>query len=240
MIEAKDLQRNRWRRRSGPERRRIRLSTWLALLLCLLLAAGCRRVGGSSEVLILPQTGAVETSSPSASGSVQVPAVQTGQTPVRAQLIICEIKGQVEEPGVYDLAQGSRVSDLIRRSGGILPGGSVEWVNQARKLQDGEVLVIPPLGTSRADYEAMCLASPPPDNPTQGAGAGEPAPLVNINTATHSELESIPGIGPVTAQNILDHRTLNGPFNLLEDLKKVDRIGDKTFEKLKKYITVGP
>lgn len=142
---------------------------------------------------------------------------------------------------MYDLAEGSRVSDLIGRSGGVLNTGSLELVNQARKLQDGEVLIIPPRGTTKEAYDAMAISNPDPEPGSSGVGgtAGAGSKLVNINTANESELETIPGIGPVTARNIIDYRTINGPYATIEDLKKVDRIGDKTFEKLKPYITVG-
>lgn len=222
------------RSEAGEARGRWQNIRWLGLLLLLLLT-GCRVVGGEGEITLLPVTAAAIP----AVTSVQPPA-QSFPDPIssRANLILCEVKGQVRHPGVYELAEGSRAADLIQRGGGVLDDGSLEWVNQAKRLTDGEVIVVPVKGTSRSEYEAMCLAVPL--SPGTGSDPPRGSALININTASAELLESVPGIGPVMAGNILAHRTANGPFSVLEELKEVDRIGDKTFEKLKQYLTVGP
>lgn len=218
----------------------------LAVLLFLLLLSGCRLSGEVAEIKVLGEqtksTGIVMTTSAGTTSGGTAGADPAGtDSGGRATFIICEIKGHIKNPGVYDLAEGSRVSELILRSGGVLDSGSLEWVNQARKLKDGEVVVIPARGVSREEYQAMAVGNPDP-GPVPGTvqtNGGGPR-LVNINTATETELQTVPGIGPVTAKNIVDYRTFTGPFGTLEDLKKVDRIGEKTFEKLKAYLTVGP
>ena len=216
---------------TGIRRARFRM---FGILLSILLT-GCRVVGGAEEITLLPGTAAPD---PTVTTAQVLPQPVTGAPVSRASLILCEIKGQVRQPGVYELAEGSRAADLIQRSGGVLADGSLEWVNQAKKLADGEVVVIPVKGTSRSEYEAMSLAVPfSPGQATEQPGS--PA-LVNINTASAAQLESVPGIGPVMAGNILAHRTAKGPFSVLEELKEVDRIGDKTFVKLTPDLTVGP
>lgn len=202
--------------------------------------SGCRVAGGSGEIQIVTRA-QTQSQDSQIIPTAPVHEVQTQAAASRAEFIVCEIKGQIASPGIYDLARGSRVSDLILRSGGVLDSGTLDWVNQARVLTDGEVVVIPPKGITRAEYDAMQLPAPVPDPAyTVDPGMSGPAGPVNINTASSTELETVPGIGPVTAQNIIDYRTANGPFAVLEDLKKVDRIGPKTFEKLKPHICIGP
>lgn len=157
----------------------------------------------------------------------------------RAQFVVCEIKGEVKKPGVYEIARGGRVCDLIQQAGGLTEKAELLLVNQAEKLQDGQVVLIPVEGTSLKDYQASTLARPQGSAEDQGGTAGE-SPKVNLNTAGLKELESVTGIGPVTAQNILSYRNSHGPFTELSQLKEVDRIGDKTFEKIKDYFTLGP
>lgn len=215
-----------------------------SLLAGLLSVGGCRMAGSPPEInlggeaTIQVQNNSVPsqpiTTAPGSVGEAQ-------EDPLRAELIVCEIKGHVVVPGVYDLAVDSRVADLIVRSGGVLPSGSLDFVNQARKLTDGEVIVIPEKDISREEYEAMAVPGPPASQVISSGGSSETAGgLININTATEAELDTIPGVGPATAKNIIAYRTDNGPYTIIEDLKKVDRIGEKTFEKLKSYITVNP
>lgn len=213
----------------------------LVLLSCILILSGCRLAGTTGEVQIITRAESEAKESSLLTNSSATSPMEVNTTSERAEYMICEIKGQVYSPGIYDLAIGSRVSDLIKRSGGVLDQGSLDWVNQARKLSDGEVVVIPMLGTTRAEYEAMQLGIPIQSaTPSESGNSNKSPSLVNINTASESELTTIPGIGPVTAQNIINYRTEQGPFMVLEDLKKVNRIGDKTFEKLKPYISIGP
>lgn len=222
--------------------------TFIVLLIMVILLTGCRLSGGVEEITVIGEVTGQMPKTTMTEGMVNDPSQSNGEIPgkatntkPRATFIICEIKGHIERPGVYDLAEGSRVSDLVQRSGGILATGSLELVNQARKLHDGEVLIIPAKGLTKEEYAAMAISDSGPFQPQPGLS--EPGPieptLVNINTANEAELDTIPGVGPATAKNIIDHRTQIGPFGTIEDLKKVDRIGDKTFEKLKQYITVG-
>jgi len=137
--------------------------------------------------------------------------------------ITLNITGAINAPGVYTLDEGSRLVDLIELAGGEHADADMERVNQAARLQDASHIRIPFIG----EYEDFVLANVVIDAGAVGAGAsGSGSGLVNINTATRAELETLPGIGSVIAGNIVDFRELNGPFNHIDDLLSVNRVGD--------------
>jgi competence protein ComEA len=147
------------------------------------------------------------------------------------------VSGEVEIPGVYALPVDSRVEDAILAAGGFSKDANDLALNLAAILEDGSQISVaakqpPPKpsttkGVNQVDEERE--GQLPPSNP----GA-----LVNINSASQDELETLPGIGPVTAQKIIEFRELNGPFIGIEDIQKVSGIGPATFEKLRDLITV--
>ncbi|WP_203935063.1 ComEA family DNA-binding protein [Virgisporangium ochraceum] len=138
--------------------------------------------------------------------------------------IVVSVVGRVHRPGLVRLAHGSRVADAIEAAGGVLPGTDLGFLNLARKVVDGELLAIG--------------VSAPPVAPGAGPAAGAPGGLVNLNTATAAELDALPGVGPVLAQRIIDHRTRTGGFRSVEELRKVEGVGDARFEQLKDLVTV--
>lgn len=140
--------------------------------------------------------------------------------------IVVSVVGRVNRPGLIRLPHGARVADAIEAAGGVLPGTDLGYLNLARKVVDGELIAIG--------------VSPPPAPPGGGTGAGPGAPggLVNLNTATVAELDTLPGVGPVLAQRIIDHRNRAGGFKSVEELRKVDGVGDARFEQLKDLVTV--
>jgi competence protein ComEA len=144
--------------------------------------------------------------------------------------IIVHITGAVPRPGVYALAKGSRAQDAISAAGGFLADADKTGINLARALEDGEQLDIPylPGASPLVIIEAPAAAEPPA------------AELININIASQSELDTLPGIGPTTARKIIEYRDANGPFAAIEDIIKVSGIGQVTFERIKDLITVGP
>jgi competence protein ComEA len=145
--------------------------------------------------------------------------------------IVVQVSGAVPRPGVYALAQGSRVQDAISAAGGFLADADKTGINLARALADGEQLDIPyTSGTSPVIL----------DTPTAALTTPSSTELININTASVSELDSLPGIGPTTAQKIVDYRQQNGPFVSTADIINVSGIGPGTYEKIKDLITVGP
>ena len=148
--------------------------------------------------------------------------------------IVVQVSGAVPRPGVYALAQGSRVQDAISAAGGFLAEAEKTGINLARALEDGEQLDIPYAeGSSPVILETPIASS----TITSSSSTAE---LININTASLAELDTLPGIGPTTAQKIIDYRTQNGPFLAKEDIINVSGIGPGTYERIKDLITVGP
>jgi competence protein ComEA len=143
--------------------------------------------------------------------------------------IIVYITGAVPRAGVYALPQGARVQDAISAAGGFLAEAEKSQINLAALLEDGEKLDIP-----YVEGASPILVTP---GATIEAATTE---LINLNTASAAELEALPGIGPTTAQKIVQYREQNGPFINAEDIINVSGIGPGTYERIKDLITVGP
>lgn len=170
--------------------------------------------------------------------------------PTKAPIAV-HVIGAVPRPGLYEFAEGARVQDAIDAAGGLLSQASVEALNLAAPLEDGKQLVIPyadgrEVVTDSGEGDVELPSSepdipPPSDFSSEGEAplVVEPgAELVNINTATLDELNSLPGIGPTLAQRIIDYRVENGNFSTIEDIMNVSGIGVSTFEDIKDLITV--
>jgi competence protein ComEA len=159
-----------------------------------------------------------------ATGGSQPPSA-TGVAPVPSGTIVVAVQGKVVHPGLYRLPAGSRVADALDAAGGALPGVDLSYVNLARKLTDGELILVG--------------ATPPPDTGA-GAAPGVPAPAgkLDLNSATVTQLEALPGIGPALAQRIVDYRNQHGGFHSIDELRKVGGIGDAKFAQLKDLVTV--
>ena len=143
--------------------------------------------------------------------------------------IVVHITGAVPRPGVYALPQGARIQDGISAAGGFLAEADKTNINLAQLLEDGEKLDVPFI-----EGGSPVITTPVPEVVTSTTE------LININTATAAELDTLPGIGPTTAQKIIDYRTQNGPFVNAEDIINVSGIGPGTYERIKNLITVGP
>jgi competence protein ComEA len=153
------------------------------------------------------------------------PLVQPGGGEIRVQ-----VAGAVATPGVYRLAPGDRVEDAVRAAGGFAPDADTARVNLAQRVRDEQRLEIPASGQAPAGEGP---AGPPGALPPSGTGGVTPAggpgwsrsgdrpnDRVNVNTASTAELESLPGIGPVTARRIVDYRETRGPIRSLEQLRE--------------------
>ena len=146
------------------------------------------------------------------------------------ETVVVDVGGAVVEPGVVELDAGSRVADAIEAAGGLAADADCTTLNQAQLLQDGQKVYVPKEGEVE-------LAGASADSRGQDAGQTATA-LVNINTATLDQLDALPGVGPATAQAIIDDREANGPFASTEDIMRVSGIGEKKFENLKDAICV--
>ncbi|MEN3183805.1 MAG: ComEA family DNA-binding protein [Atribacterota bacterium] len=143
--------------------------------------------------------------------------------------LVVHIEGAVQHPGVYEVPQGTRLFELIARAGGAKEDADLRGLNLAAPLYDGQKVTIPALLPQEEKGEGSSAASL--------AAQRSAAPLVNVNTASQKELESLPGIGEVLAQRIIEYRETHGPFQTPEDLLKVRGIGPKKLEKLRDRIT---
>ncbi|MDN5715904.1 MAG: ComEA family DNA-binding protein [Janibacter sp.] len=162
------------------------------------------------------------------------PTAAAGAT--TAARVTVHVVGEVERPGVVTLASGSRVDDALDEAGGATSEADLSGVNLARPLVDGEQVVVPAPG--EAAVGAPPGAGGPAGAPPGAAGPGGGASLVNLNTADLATLETLPGVGPVLAQRILDWRTEHGQFTAIEELGEVSGVGDKTYAQLSPKVTV--
>jgi len=141
------------------------------------------------------------------------------------------VSGAVHRPAVYEIAPGSIVRDAIEAAGGPLSNADLTRLNLALELRDQQRVHVPREG----EVDPPSAVSGGASESVEAAGGP-----VNINTATAEELETLPGIGEVTAQRIIDYREANGPFETVEDIQNVSGIGPKTLEGMRDLITVVP
>ncbi|QGN59426.1 ComEA family DNA-binding protein [Nostocoides sp. HKS02] len=152
--------------------------------------------------------------------------------------VTVHVVGQVARPGLLRLPAGSRVADAVARAGGASRGADLAAINLARLLVDGEQLRVPKPGEVVATGGVAGAAGGPGTGVGTGAGAGGASALVNLNTASTTQLEDLPGVGPVLAQRIVDWRTEHGRFASVDELGEVSGIGEKIFAQLRPKVTV--
>ena len=156
------------------------------------------------------------------------------------------VTGAVKAPGVYELPKSSILQDAINAAGGLTESATVEYLNLAELLTDGQqvfVAEVIPTAPPPADSSPPVGDAPSPTSTRQPSAANNPSATaspgaININTASQTELETLPRIGPAIALRIIEYRSTYGPFARIEDIKNVKGIGDATFEAIKDYITV--
>uniref|UniRef100_A0AAU2A9H9 ComEA family DNA-binding protein n=1 Tax=Streptomyces sp. NBC_00093 TaxID=2975649 RepID=A0AAU2A9H9_9ACTN len=147
--------------------------------------------------------------------------------------IVVDVSGKVREPGVHRLPAGSRVADALRAAGGVRPGTKTEGLNRARFLVDGEQVVVG--GAVPVPGVVMGGGVGSGGVAVGGAGAGPAAP-VSLNTATVDQLDTLPGVGPVLAQHIIDYRTQHGGYRSVDELREVNGIGERRFADLRNLV----
>ncbi|NDA82419.1 MAG: ComEA family DNA-binding protein [Actinobacteria bacterium] len=171
---------------------------------------------------------------PISTGPISTGPISTGPIPTSAnsitpgassnQVIYIDVAGKVKTPGVYQLPEGSRVIDAITIAGGVKLGVSTSHINLARKLVDGEQVLI----------MKEKFISAPTSSGRKSIFAGK----VSLNSASKAQFDSLPGIGPVIAQRIIDYRNKNGPFQTLESIQSVSGIGESIFRQISSRLTL--
>ncbi|MCW3841813.1 helix-hairpin-helix domain-containing protein [Micromonospora yasonensis] len=205
-----------------PGRRGVRALAVVAAVVVLVAAVWAWRSRPHAEpVRPVAATAAPNEPAPSPAGSSP-----------SAQLVVA-VAGKVRRPGLVRVPAGARVADAVEAAGGALPGVDVALLNPARKVTDGELILV---GVAAPAGQAS-QPGQPAAGPAAG-GAAAPGGPVNLNTATLAQLDALPGVGPVLAQRILDHREQHGGFRSVSDLRQVDGIGDARYEQLKDLVTV--
>lgn len=142
--------------------------------------------------------------------------------------IVVDVSGKVREPGIHRLPAGSRVADALRAAGGVRPGTSTDGLNRARFLVDGEQVIV--------GGPAAPAPGPAAGGPAGSAAGAAPVAPVPLNTATVDQLDTLPGVGPVLAQHIVDYRAQHGGFRSVDELREVNGIGDRRFADLRNLV----
>jgi competence protein ComEA len=143
--------------------------------------------------------------------------------------IVVDVSGKVRRPGIHRLPAGSRVVDALRAAGGVRSGTSTDGLNRARFLVDGEQVVVGGPTAAQVPGSAGAAAG------GQAGSAAGGAPVA-LNTATVDQLDTLPGVGPVLAQHIIDYRTQHGGFRSVDELREVNGIGDRRFADLRNLV----
>jgi competence protein ComEA len=170
-----------------------------------------------------------------ASSSAPPPAIKVQSGDAGGGSVIVHVAGAVRRAGIYRLRAGARVNDALTRAGGATPRADLDQVNLAAKVEDGRQILVPPrppkssVPTVGAGQTAV---------PGQTAIPGQPTVPVNLNTATLEQLDTLPGVGPATAQKILDYREQHGGFGSVEELGEVPGIGDVRLAALRDLVRV--
>jgi competence protein ComEA len=155
------------------------------------------------------------------------PIVEVAPIVVEPPKVMVDVAGGVKKPGLYELPANSRVMDAITAAGGTRPGTNTSDINLARIIKDGEQIYVEPLVTTNSNHVAGSTRV-----------LERKAAPININRATATELDTLPGIGPVIASRIIDYRKTNGPFASVDDLQKVSGIGVAKFAQFKSKVRV--
>ena len=219
-----------------------RLRQWVAFIGPQRIVAGCCTavlLGGIAWFVLKPSPVPIDAYVP------RVTTVSATSTPVSPAIITVHVAGAVKSPGVYRLPSSARVVDAVASAGGALRSADLESINLAQTITDTEQIYIPIKKVSRPRITTAPRLRPQRTTPTtapttNGGSAGtQPTRLINLNTATASELDSLTGVGPSTAKAIIAYRTKKGSFSKVEDLLNVPGIGPAKLAALRDQVTVG-
>lgn len=156
----------------------------------------------------------------------------TAETVAEKSEVTVYVSGEVTSPGVVTLDSSSRVKDAVAACGDFTPLADKNSVNLAQKLTDGMQIKVP------AQTAQQNTTQTPAQNAQSAPSSSGNAEIVNINTATKEQLDTLPGVGPATADKIIEYRQTNGPFQSIEDIKNVRGIGDAKFSKMQSRIRI--
>ena len=184
------------------------------------MSGGARPGGSGGAAAALPQARSASTSPPSSDDSAP-------------EQIVVHVSGAVVRPGLVGLSTTARVADALEAVGGTTPEADLDRLNLAARIADGERLHVPRRG--EVVHEELLPAGP---NGGGSAAAGARAPPVDLNTATVEQLDALPGIGPATAQAIVDHRARHGPFRSVAQLLQVKGIGEAKLAALRSRVRI--
>ena len=225
--------------RSWSAHLRIRHPWWDATRLILVATA---TIAVAGMVFLATTAGSTRATSRESQGAptTSVDTVPFGEptsvgptTSVLPSVFVVDVAGAVNHPGLVRLAAGTRVADAIDGAGGPTPDADLARINRAAPIADGTRVYVPRFGETSVP---SALGDPGPasaSGPQPSAAAGP----ININTADVAGLDALPGIGPATAQAIIDYRTKNGSFAKVEDLMDVRGIGEAKFAQLRSLVT---
>ena len=224
---------------------RAGLTPWRVVLAVVGLAAAVAfglvflRTPAHPAELVLPKAGDLPPATVPATGPSAAGGPTTTATGGGVGVATVHAAGQVTAPGVYSVPAGSRVADLITAAGGLLPEADVDRLNLAAKVVDGTRVYIPrrgetpPAESSAGDAgEATAVAG------SAATGGGAPGGPVDLNTATAAQLDTLPGVGPATANAIITYRTRNGRFKSVTELLEVPGIGPAKLEAIRPLVMV--
>ena len=183
---------------------------------------------GSPVAAVPPRAAAVAPPTPTAA----LPVLPTPSGVASPSVVLVDVVGRVRRQGLVTLPAGSRVADAVRAAGGAARGADLAAVNLARRLIDGEQVLVPQPGQA---------AAPAGSAPAAGTGGTQVLPsngVVDLNSATEADLDALPGVGPVLASRILAWRTEHGRFSSVDELAEVSGIGDATLARLRPLVRV--
>jgi competence protein ComEA len=188
-----------------------RLAAWAAAVLVLALLSAWYLARARSSASAAP---------PPAAAAIDVRDEGGGRVTI-------DVAGAVKKPGVYRLSSAQRVEDALERAGGPTRRADLSQLNRAAKLEDGRQILVPTRPSKSAPAAAAASSTP-----------GAPAQPVNLNSATLEQLDTLDGVGPATAQKILDYRTEHGGFGSVDELDQIPGIGEKRLAALREHVRV--
>jgi competence protein ComEA len=226
---------------------------WLARVRADPGRAGAIALAAIAVIAVLVTVFTLMREQPAPVMSAKLPPVDMAATASRApspgpstrpnQPVVVSVVGLVHTPGLVTLAPGARIADALKAAGGCTDGADTTGLNMARQVDDGEQIVV---GMAPVKGHPAVLgssvspgsAAPGPPSSTSRPGKGAPTALINLNTATVQQLDTLPGVGPVRAAAIVAWRDANGKFTSIDQLGEVDGIGPGRLEKLRPLVRV--